>query len=186
MSDETDKLRQRISDLQAEVDRLKFGLRRSGQRHRSEVTVLGLPLYDIAIGPDLDQNEIRGHAKGIIAIGDTATGVVACGGFARGVFAFGGGAIGLLIACGGGAIGGVSLGGGALGLIAFGGLAIGGFAAGGAAIGAVAIGSLAVGYYACGSVAIGAHVIDIAQQDPIALNFFRRWVPLFDQLRKLF
>jgi hypothetical protein len=65
-------------------------------------------------GPDLERGEMRGHAKGIIAIGDIATGVVALAGVARGGLAIGGLAVGL-----------ISLGGLSIGALALGGLAIG-------------------------------------------------------------
>jgi len=51
-----------------------------------------------------NQNEIPGHARGVIAIGDIATGVVAFGEFSRGVLALGGLAIGY-VAAGGTAVG---------------------------------------------------------------------------------
>ena len=81
---------------------------RSGQtrgvRKRSERTLWNLPLYDLAIGPDLANGEIRGHARGFFAIGDIATGVFAIGGIARGCVAVGGLACGAVVAIGGAAI----------------------------------------------------------------------------------
>src|SRR5437016_13519333 len=99
-------------------------------RRQSSHTFCGLPLWAIAIGPDLERGEMRGHARAIFAVGDMATGWFACGGFARGIFAFGGLAVGLI------AFGGVAIG----VLFAVGGLAIGGMAFGGGAIGGIAIG----------------------------------------------
>ena len=75
-----------------------------GTRWNSSATILGHPLISVAIGADTTKNELRGHARGIIAYGDIATGVVACGGFARGVIALGGLTMGL-IAVGGCGIG---------------------------------------------------------------------------------
>ena len=118
--------------------------------------------YHIALGPDPERNEVRGHAKGFIAIGDIATGVIAIGGIARGGIAIGGCSIGLI------SIGGVSLG----ALLALGGLAIGGVAFGGAAVGVVAIGAQANGYHACGVKAFGENVIDEDRRDPAAVVFF--------------
>ena len=43
-----------------------------GIRKRSEKALCGLPLVDIAIGSDPEKNDMRGHAHGIIAIGDIA------------------------------------------------------------------------------------------------------------------
>jgi len=117
-----------------------------GKRYRSKATLWGLPVVDIAIGPHEDGP--RGRARGIIAIGDSATGWIAIGGVARGmvavggvgvgVFALGGAAAGLLTAVGGGAV--------ALGA-AVGGLAIGSIADGGGAIGIVAQGGGALGLF---------------------------------------
>ena len=75
-----------------------------GIRLRSSATLFGLPVLAISLGPDPDKQEERGHAVGIIAIGDFATGGLAIGGIAMGV---------------------VSLGGVSLGIFAFGGVAVG-------------------------------------------------------------
>lgn len=142
-----------------------------GKRYNSRTRVFGLPLISIASGPH--GKEKRGHAKGIIAIGDIATGFVAFAGFARGIFtfggvsmgvvSFGGVSVGLLLA-----IGGLSLGG-----VATGGVGMGGYASGGVAGGFIAEGGMAVGYYARGGSAIGKFVVSPVQQDPEARNIFR-------------
>ena len=119
------QLKQRIETLEREVAALKNrGLPYRSIRKRSSRMFWGLPLYDIAMGPDPTNGELRGHARGIVAIGDFATGVLALGGIARGVVAVGGLAIGG-IAIGGGAIGGIAIGGGAFGYYAVGGGALG-------------------------------------------------------------
>ncbi len=134
-----------------------------GIRRRASWGIGDIPFYDIALGPDLGRGELRGHAKGLVAIGDLATGVLAFAGLSRGVFAFGGLAVGL-----------VSFGGLSVGLLgAVGGLAIGGLALGGAAGGRIAIGGGAAGYYACGGAAFGEHVVDATHREPAALEFFR-------------
>jgi hypothetical protein len=133
-----------------------------GLRKRAGAKIAGLPLYDIAIGPDPARNEIRGYARGLIAIGDDAAGVVAIGWVARGGLAIGGCAIGIV------AFGALSLG----AVLAAGGLALGTVAFGGAAVGGAAIGFEAAGYYACGSNARGAHVIEDDRRDPEAIVFF--------------
>ncbi|HLF95633.1 MAG TPA: SHOCT domain-containing protein [Methylococcaceae bacterium] len=138
-----------------------------GIRRQSSRTVFGRPLWAIAFGPDWEQGEMRGHARGIFAFGDIATGWVACGGLARGVFAFGGLAVGVF-AFGGAAIGA---------LLAIGGGAIGGIAAGGGAIGLVAVGGGAFGYFALGGGAEGVHVVSALRQDPEAVAFFREYLP---------
>lgn len=136
-----------------------------GVRKQSEYVFLGLPLYSIAVGPDLAKGEVRGHARGVLAIGDTATGVVAFGGFAMGVIAVGGLALGL-----------VSLGGLSIGvLLALGGAAIGGVAFGGAALGAVAIGGAAAGYYVAAGAGYGVYVIDAMHRSREAVEFFSEW-----------
>ena len=124
------QLKQRIETLEREVAALKNrGLPYRSIRKRSSRMVWGLPLYDIAMGPDPTNGELRGHARGIVAIGDFATGVLALGGVARGIVAVGGLALGLLL----------GVGGLCTGALAVGGLAIGGIAIGGGA--PVAIGT---------------------------------------------
>lgn len=140
-------------------------------RKRSQQTILGLPLVDIAIGPDPEKNEVRGHARGIIAIGDIATGWLAFGGVAYGGLASGGIAVGI-----------VSFGGLSIGLAALGGLAIGGIAVGGGAIGFAAIGGGAIGYYALGGGALGKYVIMATERSQEAVDFFKHWLP-FLQLK---
>jgi hypothetical protein len=136
-------------------------------RRRSDYEYLGLPLWSIAMGPDPARGEMRGHAKGVVAIGDLATGFIALGGLARGFFAFGGVALGV-----------VAIGGLAFGALAFGGLAIGIVAIGGCALGWVAIGGAAAGFYAAGGAAWGTHVLSAMEQSPEAVAFFTQWEPL--------
>jgi hypothetical protein len=133
-------------------------------RKRSDYEYLGMPLWSVAIGPDPAKGEMRGHAKGVIAIGDMATGVLAIGGLARGFIAFGGLAVGVI------AIGGLALGG-----LALGGLAIGIAAIGGGAIGWAAIGGGAAGYYAAGGAAWGTYVVSAMERSPEAIAFFTQW-----------
>jgi len=159
-----EQLERRVADLEAEVARLR-GHTYRGVRKRSSIEVAGFPLWAVALGPDPEKGEIRGHAKAIIAVGDMATGVLAIGGLARGAVAVGGLAVGLL-----------SLGGLAIGLLlAVGGGAIGGLALGGGAAGGVAVGGGAAGYYACGGGAAGHAVVAPMRQDPEAEEFFRAW-----------
>jgi len=61
-----------------------------GYRKRSGTVLFGLPLYDIAVGANPEAAEARGHARGIVAIGDIATGWLAIGGLSRGILAIGG------------------------------------------------------------------------------------------------
>ena len=139
-----------------------------GVRKRSAAEFAGLPIYDIAWGPNLEKGELRGHARGIIAVGDIATGWLAVGGIARGLCALGGVSFGV-----------IALGGCAFGLLGIGGLAIGGAAIGGLGIGGIALGGGAFGYYACGGAAAGKHSLSSLAQDPAAVEFFRSWLPWF-------
>ena len=82
-----------------------------GIRKRSSTIVFGMPLWDIALGPDSEKGEIRGYARGFIAIGDIAKGFLALGGVASGAIAIGGLSLGV-----------VSFGGLSLGLFALGGI----------------------------------------------------------------
>lgn len=139
------------------LERHQVKMNYSGKRYRSTTQLFGLPLIDIALGPV--EGEIKGRAKGFIAIGDIATGWLAIGGIARGFVSVGGLAIGVF------SVGGMSLGllsavgGCAVGALAAGGCAIGGLANGGGAVGYVAQGGAAVGYYARGGGAYGIHTI---------------------------
>ena len=118
-----------------------------GIRRESTRKLCGLPLWAIAMGPDWERGEMRGHARGIFALGGLAIGLVAIGG----------GAIGVLVALGGGAIGGIAFGGGA--------------------VGGIAVGGGACGYYAFGGGAVGVHTVSALQQDPAALDFFQHYFP---------
>src|SRR5262245_17848290 len=68
----------------------KQGFSNRSIRRQSSRKICGLPLWAIALGPDWEKGEMRGHARGIVAIGDLATGWLALGGFARGFIAAGG------------------------------------------------------------------------------------------------
>jgi hypothetical protein len=143
MADDRRKLTERVEDLENAAEVVTSQLR--GVRRRSTTKFAGWPLYEIAMGPDIEHGELRGHARAIVAIGDVATGVIAIGGWARGGLAIGGCAMGL-----------ISFGGCAIGVLAaVGGVAIGGVAVGGAAVGIVAIGGAALGYWGMGGAVFG-------------------------------
>jgi len=157
-----EELEARVRELEKEL----AALRASAMRRIRKKAGWGLgniPMYELAVGPDLERGEMRGHARAILAFGDIATGFVAVGGWARGVVALGGLAAGLV------SFGGLSIG----VLAAVGGLAIGSFAFGGGAVGAIAVGGGAVGQYACGASAFGEHVLSVERRDPEAEAFFR-------------
>jgi len=140
-----------------------------GKRYTSPTTVFGLPLVSVALGPA--EGERRGHARGIIAIGDVATGWFALGGIARGIIAIGGMALGI-VSFGGMSIGLICFGGWALGGIATGGGAVGGIAHGGGAVGYIARGGGAIGKYAAGGGVSGTYVISPTRRDPEAVKVF--------------
>lgn len=141
-----------------------------GKRYRSETTLFGLPLVEIAYGPT--DTETIGKAKAIIALGDKAKGFIAVGGTATGIVAVGGRAVGLF------AFGGLSLaliggwGGMCVGLLASGGLALGGFTFGGASAGFGASGGISAGYYSSGGAPFGAYSLGPGKNDPEAVSFF--------------
>ncbi len=168
------ELERRIVELERQVAQMK-GRAYGGVRKRAGFELFGLPAYDIALGPDPEKGEVRGRAKGFIAIGDMATGVFALGGLARGV-----------VALGGLAIGGITFGGVSVGMaLAVGGLAIGSLALGGGAVGGVAIGGGACGYYAAGGGAAGKYVLSAERRDPEAEELFRRYhLPVPDAPRR--
>jgi hypothetical protein len=149
-------------------------------RRRSTATVFGLPVWEIAWGPDPIKGERIGRARALIAMGDQAFGGIAFGGIAVGVVSFGGVSIGIG-ALGGLAIGAASSGGGcAIGGIAAGGLAVGGMTTGGMAVGIAAQGGMAVGVYARGGGAVGKHVISprAGTPDPDAVQMFKNLAPI--------
>jgi len=145
-------------------------------RYQSSRTLFGRPLVAVAFGPNYFADERRGHARGIIAIGDVATGWLALGALARGFIAVGGLAFGG-IALGGLGVGIIGIAGVAFGAAAIGGFAAGGIALGGVALGVVAVGGVAVGSMALGGLAIGESVASSFRQDPAAVEFFSQWLP---------
>lgn len=179
--DNVRELQQRVAALEQENRQLRRGQSPAVAQHghhpakpvprtvrkRSSRMVLGIPLWEIASGPDHEHGEERGHARAIFAVGDIADGVFAIGGIARGGICVGGVAMGLLT------LGGVSL---SL-FAAMGGVAVAPFAFGGAAVGGVAIGGAAIGVYAKGDAASGLHTISKKEKDPEAVRFFNRWTP---------
>jgi len=161
---ERDDLNARVAELEQQVALLTAG-RLRGVRYQSAARIGNLPLIAIATGPDPQRGELRGHARGVIAIGDLATGVLALGGLARGFVAVGGLALGVV------SLGGLGIAAG----LAVGGLALGSLALGGGAIGYAAVGGGAAGYYACGGAAAGKYAVSPWQRSPEAIEFFERY-----------
>jgi hypothetical protein len=182
MNDQNRELQERIEALEQEVAELRQAAHLARPkvqtiRRRSTTICLGMPLWEIALGPDPEHGELRGHARAVFAIGDIATGVFALGGIARGVCCLGGISLGCFT------IGGVSLslllafGGVAIAPVALGGVAVGGLAMGGVAAGGAASGGAAIGFYAKGSAAVGKFIVSAMRQDPEAVQFFAKWLP---------
>ena len=120
---------------------------------KSKKTVFGVPLVHIKAG----------RAKGIIAVGLSATGVVSVGFLSMGLLSWGILSLGLL-ATGTFSLGALSIGGISAGIFALGGVAFGVFTLGGVSIGMYSMGGCAIaskiafGGYARGFIAIGDKV----------------------------
>lgn len=148
--------------------------RKFGFEYKSAKTWHGMPLVHV---------NLKGTAKGVLAIGLAAKGIFAIGLAALGVVsiglaAFGFLAIGAVIALGIVAvseisIGLIALGGMSIGVLSMGGMSVGwfsfgGFSVGKYAIGGGAVGDIAVGGSASGTIAVGNTVDgEIALQIPV-------------------
>ena len=121
---------QHASDLKTEIEFIATPWpRRPGKRAVSSTMIMGMPLWSVAFGPDLEKGELRGHAHGIFALGEIATGVIAVGAVAMGVFTLAPISIGV-VALGAVALGGVTMGGVSIGIVSYGAVALGVFAYG--------------------------------------------------------
>lgn len=130
----------------------------------SEKKINGRPFVHVNLGAG------KYEAKGIIAIGNSATGIVAVGLAAKGLVAVGLASLGLL-SIGLCTVGLLSLGYLAVGMIAMGGLATGVLAFGGCAVGVITFGGLSVGVYSVGGMAIASRVAVGGSADaPIAIG----------------
>jgi len=129
-------------------------------RYRSERTIFGLPLVDIAIGARPHHGEKYGRAVGIIAIGDLAFGWLSCG-----VFSFGFVSIGWMSA------GVLSIGLMAVGIVAALGIAAMGL---GLTVGSGAIGGIVVGVGVVGFIAKGVSAVGIYAEGKVAVGMFTR------------
>lgn len=121
---------QQASDLKTEIEFIVTPRPRGpGIRAASSTMIMGMPLWSVAFGPDLEKGELRGHAHGIFALGEIATGIVAVGAVAVGVFTLAPISIGV-IAVGAVAMGGVAMGAVSIGILSYGAVALGVFAYG--------------------------------------------------------
>ena len=65
MADGCKELHERVDAIEEQVAALQRG-RIRGIRKQAVRSLWGLPLYDIAIGPDPEKGEQRGHARGFL------------------------------------------------------------------------------------------------------------------------
>lgn len=114
--------------------------------YKSEKTWHGLPIVHI---------NLKGAAKGVIAIGLAAKGIVAIGLASMGVVSLGLAALGVLAIGGLFAVGVLSLASAAAGIFALGGVSVGLFSFGGVSAGWLSLGGLSAGKYAIGGYASG-------------------------------
>lgn len=119
--------------------------------YKSKKTFRGIPLVHV---------NLKGAAKGIIAVGPAAKGVIAVGLAALGVVSVGVAALGVL------AIGGFI----ALGLIANGALSIGILSLGGVSLGVFSMGGVSAGWFSFGGVSAGTYAIGGSASGDIAVG----------------
>jgi hypothetical protein len=163
-----------LEDVQYVFDETSWGTWRrfvypNGQRFeefRSHRDWAGMPLlhYTYGVCPETGR---RIMAKGVIAIGRTARGIIAIGHASIGLVAIGQLAVGLLLGLGQAATGAFCLGQLALGIL----VGVGQFSTG-----QIAIGQVAVGTYVLAQLGWGDHVVDTRGIDPIAKDFFLRFI----------
>ena len=120
-------------------------LKKQLHERKSEITVLGMPLYHIGR-----------NAHGFIAIGFKARGVFSFGLLSRGIVSVGLLSMGLL-SFGILSLGLIALGVLSAGLLAVGSVALGLFAAGAISVGLISFGALSVGCFSTGALAIGKY-----------------------------
>lgn len=125
--------------------------RRIGLEYKSERTWHGLPLVHI---------NLKGTAKGVLAVGFMAKGIIAVGLAALGIIPIGLTALGIFAIGGLFAVGAVSTAAVAVGIISLGGisagvLSLGGVSAGWFSFGGFSVGKYVIGGYANGDIAVG-------------------------------
>ena len=162
-------------------------------------TLFGLPLVHINIGRWIPGQKLH-RARGVLAIGTSASGIFALGVLSSGIFSIGvlsagipslgALAAGLLLACGGFSVGAVAIGGFSLGIFAVGGCAIGVYSIGGLAVAQkIAAGGAAHAPIAIGDAASGEIVFDIHSDvipEVIQRAILKRFPGTWDIIVKLF
>lgn len=116
--------------------------RGSYYERKSKRALFGLPLVHINLGHG------KRRAKGIIAIGNTATGVIAIGFASVGLLSFGVASIGLI------SLGAVSL----AALLSIGAISVGTISIGAISVGVFTVGAVSAGMFSIGAVASATHV----------------------------
>lgn len=125
---------------------------RSHYEYKSKRSWRGIPLVHVNCGLG------KHHAKGVIAIGNTACGIISIGLASVGVVSVGIASIGLLVLASVVGLGVAAHGAVVAGLFAFGGVAAGLFAFGGVAVGWTTFGGLSCGAYSFGGAVFASDI----------------------------
>lgn len=123
------------------------------EEYKSKTSIFGIPLVHIC--QSNEQSDKIKMARGIIAIGNSATGIIAIGGSCIGIFTFGGISLGL-----------VSIGGISFGFI---------FSMGFFSVGWISTGIIAIGYYAVGLFCIGMQCLGFNSASPQMIEIAKKY-----------
>lgn len=129
--------------------------------YKSKRTWRGIPLVHV---------NVKGKAKGVIAVGLMAKGIISVGLLSIGVISVGVIALGIIALGGFLALGAAASAGICVGLFAAGGICAGLFAAGGIAVGWTVCGGLAAGQYAIGGCASGEIAVGGLAKGTVAIG----------------
>ncbi|MDE6727032.1 MAG: helix-turn-helix domain-containing protein [Oscillospiraceae bacterium] len=146
-----------LGDLQNTGKKLRF----ANGEYKSAKTWRGMPLVHI---------NLKGKAKGVVAVGLIAKGFVSVGLLSVGLLSVGVLALGLIAVGGALAAGGFASAAVAAGVVACGGVSVGVFSFGGASFGWFSVGGAAIGKYAFGGYASGDIAIGGTANGIIALG----------------
>lgn len=135
--------------------------RKFGFEYKSERTWHGMPLVHI---------NLKGAAKGVLAIGLAAKGIVAIGLATLGVVSLGIVSVGVLAFAAFAALGVAANAGLSAGIISVGGMSVGLFSLGGMSVGWFSFGGLSVGKYAIGGAAVGDIAVGASASGTIAVG----------------
>lgn len=135
--------------------------RKFGFEYKSKRTWHGMPLVHI---------NLKGTAKGVVAIGLAAKGIIAIGLAAIGVISLGIVSLGVLAFAGFAALGVVANAGLSAGILSLGGVSIGVFSLGGVSTGWFSFGGVSAGKYAIGGAAVGDIAVGGSASGTIAIG----------------